>query len=45
MRNVLLFDFACSLRVIERQAPLAAEQSPVRLSVRQPASRGGGAWE
>lgn len=43
MRRRLLFDFACSLRLIDGQAPLAF--APARLSVRRSPSRGAGAWE
>ncbi len=43
MRRRLLFDFACSLRLIDGQAPLAF--APARLSVRRSPLRGAGAWE
>ena len=46
MRRLFLFDFACSLRVIDRQAPLtAAPPTPFSAPVALKGRRAGGAWE
>ena len=45
MRPLLLFDFLCSRRFIDGQAPRCWRQRTARLSVRRSTLRGAGAWE